>query len=102
MRIADRWTKFSIAVVVLVGLFLLSSGTVARAQTVPNYKVDANWPKQLPNNWIVGQIGGMAVDKDDHIWVLHRPRSLTPDEAARRANPAHGGLLYPRAIGAGI
>jgi hypothetical protein len=42
----------------------------------PEFKVDASWPKQLPNNWIIGQIGGMNVDAQDHIWVFQRPRSL--------------------------
>jgi len=42
----------------------------------PEYKVDPFWPKQLPNNWILGQIGGMTVDAQDHIWVFQRPRSL--------------------------
>src|SRR5213592_4877069 len=46
----------------------------------PAYEVDAAWPKPLPNNWLIGQIGGLAVDKHDHIWVHQRPRSLTDDE----------------------
>jgi DNA-binding beta-propeller fold protein YncE len=52
----------------------------ARAQAPPEYKVDASWPKQLPNNWIMGQVGGMAVDKDNHIWVLQRPSSNVKDD----------------------
>jgi 23S rRNA (cytidine1920-2'-O)/16S rRNA (cytidine1409-2'-O)-methyltransferase len=28
----------------------------------PTYEVDAAWPKQLPNNWILGQVSGAAVD----------------------------------------
>ena len=53
-----------------------------RAQTndIPHFKVDPYWPKQLPNDWIMGQVGGLAIDKDDHIWVLQRPRSSTKDE----------------------
>src|SRR5882762_4460632 len=53
----------------------------------PEFKVDPSWPKQLPNNWIIGQIGGMTVDAQDHIWVLQRPRSLTKDEAGAAQNP---------------
>jgi DNA-binding beta-propeller fold protein YncE len=61
---------------------LPSTGFCQRASTQdqPHYKVDPFWPKELPNNWIVGQIGGMAVDRNNHIWVLQRPRSNTPDE----------------------
>jgi hypothetical protein len=56
------------------------------AQQIPKYKVDASWPKELPNNWIMGQVGGMAVDRHDHIWVLQRPSSNTTDELG--ASPA--------------
>lgn len=58
----------------------------ARAQEMPKYKVEASWPKELPNNWILGQVGGMAVDRHDHIWVLQRPGSNTADELG--ASPA--------------
>jgi hypothetical protein len=51
------------------------------------YEVEASWPKPLPNNWLIGQIGGLAVDKYDHIWVNQRPRSLTDDEKGAVPNP---------------
>jgi DNA-binding beta-propeller fold protein YncE len=51
-----------------------------RSTSVPRYEVDASWPKPLPNNWLIGQVGGLAVDKHDHIWIHQRPRSLTDDE----------------------
>jgi hypothetical protein len=69
------------------GIACLVSAAAAQVGTPPRYKVDASWPKQLPNNWLIGQIGGMAVDKEDHIWVFQRPRSLTTDEAAAAQVP---------------
>ena len=57
----------------------------ARAEG-PEYKVDPFWPKQLPNNWIIGQIGGMTVDAQDHIWVFQRPRSLRDVDLAKTKN----------------
>ena len=42
----------------------------------PRFKVDPSWPKPLPDNWVIGQIGGIAVDSRDHVWVLQRPRSV--------------------------
>ena len=42
----------------------------------PGFAVDPFWPKALPNNWIFGQVAGIAVDKRDHIWIVHRPASL--------------------------
>ena len=52
-----------------------------------SYGVDPFWPKPLPNNWIVGQVSGLAVDARDHIWIIHRPSSLTPEEAAAAQKP---------------
>jgi hypothetical protein len=45
----------------------------------PEFEVDAAWPKDLPNNWLVGQVGGIAVDRYDNIWILQRARTLTSD-----------------------
>ncbi|HEX2478471.1 MAG TPA: hypothetical protein VHK45_04275 [Geminicoccaceae bacterium] len=47
----------------------------------PGFEVDPGWPKPLPNNWLIGQVGGIAVDQHDNIWILQRARSLTDDEA---------------------
>jgi DNA-binding beta-propeller fold protein YncE len=59
----------------------------AGSGTVPQFQVDAFWPKPLPNNWILGQVSGITVDRFDHIWVVHRPGSLTPRERAAEQNP---------------
>lgn len=58
-----------------------------RQRGLPDYTVDASWPKQLPNNWIMGQVGGIAVDRYDNVWVLQRPRSNTVDELGAAQNP---------------
>ena len=43
----------------------------------------------------MGQVGGMAVDSEDHIWVLQRPRSNTPDEIAAAQNPPTANCCMP-------
>ena len=48
---------------------------------------DPTWPKPLPDNWTLGNVVGVAVDARDHIWVLHRPGSLTAEEAGAAASP---------------
>jgi hypothetical protein len=68
-------------------VFALAATHTAFAQDPPKYRVDPFWPKELPNNWIIGQVGGMAVDHHDHIWVLQRPHSDTPDEIAASQTP---------------
>jgi hypothetical protein len=47
----------------------------------PGFVVDPAWPQPLPNNWLLGQIGGLYVDRHDHIWVYNRPRTMTNEEA---------------------
>jgi DNA-binding beta-propeller fold protein YncE len=54
---------------------------------IPHFQVDALWPKPLPNNLILGQVGGITVDRFDRIWVVQRPKSLTPRERAAEQNP---------------
>ena len=46
----------------------------------PMFHVDAAWPKPLPNHWIVGAVAGVAVDARDHVWIVHRPSTLQPNE----------------------
>jgi len=40
----------------------------------------------LPNNWIIGTIGGITVDAQDHIWINQRPSAL--DAREKRASTA--------------
>jgi hypothetical protein len=61
--------------------------SAAVAADVPKFEVDPFWPKPLPNNWALGQVGGIAVDDRDHVWIIHRPESLTPAEKAASFNP---------------
>ena len=57
------------------------------ADGVPEFKVDPFWPKPLPENWMLGQVSGIAVDKDDRVWIVHRPATLVDDEKGALANP---------------
>ena len=51
----------------------LRSTTFAQGRGgAPAFKVDPMWPKPLPNHWLFGSITGVAVDAQDHIWVVHR------------------------------
>ena len=64
-----------------------TSGALEAASQPPTFKVDPSWPKPLPNNWILGQVSGVAVDADDHVWVLQRPGSLSDDERGATFQP---------------
>ena len=66
-----------------------------RSKGLPDYEVVPSWPKQLPNNWIIGQVAGVAVDRYDQIWVLHRPRSNTVDELGAAQDPPRSECCFP-------
>ena len=56
-----------------------AQGPAANNQ-VPTFRVDPAWPKPLPNRWIIGAVAGVAVDRRDHVWIVHRPSTLQPNE----------------------
>ena len=53
---------------------------------VPMFEVDPDWPT-IPNGWILGLVASVSVDSRDHVWVLHRPGTLEPEEASMAAPP---------------
>ena len=53
----------------------------------PGFTFDPTWPRPLPDNWTLGNVVGVAVDSRDHIWIVHRPGSLTPQERGADADP---------------
>jgi hypothetical protein len=54
-------------------------GQPAAAHEIPKFEVDPAWPK-IPNGWTLGQVASAASDDQDHIWLLHRPRVVRPDQ----------------------
>jgi hypothetical protein len=69
-------------------VLMLAGVLVAHSQPLPVYKVDPFWPKQpLANKWLIQGVPTMVTDKDDHIWVLNRPRDIMPDESGASTNP---------------
>jgi hypothetical protein len=79
--------KTLVALVACLALLSCSSSPEKKVAGIPNYKVDPFWPKPLPANWMLGQVAGIAVGRDDTVWVLHRPASLLDDEKGAQKNP---------------
>lgn len=63
------------------------AGAAAATDGVPQFEVDATWPKAYPNKWKIGGVTGLAVDKDDHVWVYNRPEDLTSLELQAERTP---------------
>jgi DNA-binding beta-propeller fold protein YncE len=77
----------ALALLAAVAMLSSHSGITAQAQNAPRYKFDPDWPKPLPNKWKMGGVTGLAVDKDDNVWVLNRPNDLTDIELESELTP---------------
>src|SRR5260370_12688447 len=71
------------------GSFVLDRVARVKAACVmaPRFEVDRMGPKPLPNHWLLGNAIGVAVDSNDHIWIVHRQASLEAMENYGVANP---------------
>ena len=56
------------------------SAEQAKPANAPAFKVDPNWPQDMPNHWIMGAVTGVFVDAKQHVWVTHLPETLTEEE----------------------
>lgn len=58
------------------GLAIGQSAMDARARAAnvnaPRFEVDPQWPKPLPNHWVLGNVIGVGVDDRDHVFIVHR------------------------------
>ena len=66
-------------------------GAICRAQAQSStlkYEVDPTWPRPLPGNWVAGQVSGVCVDGQDHVFIVNR-NDMTDKEAevSRQAPP---------------
>src|SRR3990170_7835018 len=68
-------------------IFQMTTGAQAQGPTAPRYIFDPTWPKPLPNKWKMGGVTGLAVDKDDNVWVLNRPNDTLDIEGHAGLNP---------------
>ena len=50
----------------------------------PVFDADPVWP-QLPNNWVLGSVSKVVVDRHDNVWIIHRPRTVPMGKTAAPA-----------------
>jgi hypothetical protein len=61
---------------------LLSRAAAAQGSNtgkVPTFEADPTFPR-LPNHWVLGNVAGVAVDRHDNVWMIHRPRTVPADK----------------------
>ena len=57
-----------------IGVTVAVMTALIRAQgpQAPTFQVDPFWPRPLSNHWLLGSVTGVAVDPQNHVWVIHR------------------------------
>ena len=89
----STWRSLSVvAGIAVVAAVATRSNNSAQAQAsaatrrVPVFEVDPAWPT-LPNDWVVGHVASVAVDRRDHVFILHRPNTIPEDRRSKAAPP---------------
>ena len=85
--------SYTVAVAAGICLLVLCVSLGAQEQSAPKFKFDPDWPKPLPNKWKMGGVTGLAVDKDDNVWVFDRPNDLTDIELEAELDSSDRRLL---------
>jgi hypothetical protein len=73
-------------VVVVIGIVSAMLENVAAGQAptrqggIPAFQLDPSWPKPFPANWVLGEIVSINMDSRDHVWILHRPKTVKEGE----------------------
>jgi hypothetical protein len=83
MKVAPRWASDAALVALLLsasscapdpGTETSDEPAAASPSDSPQFDYDPTWPKlPLPNEWILGEVGGVDVDAQGHVWVIQRP-----------------------------
>jgi hypothetical protein len=67
--------------VALVFLLLASVGVLrGRSASVPQFTFDPSFP-QMPAGKVFGDVSSVTADAQNHIWVIHRPRTVMGDRS---------------------
>jgi DNA-binding beta-propeller fold protein YncE len=82
----------SVASIMVIERSLLAQA--GRSQ-VPLFEPDPLWSQALPNRWVSGQVGGVAVDSHDNLWVFHRPATIPDSEKAAALDPPQAECCFP-------
>jgi hypothetical protein len=82
-------------VLILAGLEGRHASGQASQRRVPLFEPDPLWSQALPNKWVTGQVGGLAVDSHDNVWVFHRPATIPDGEKGASLSPPQSECCIP-------
>jgi DNA-binding beta-propeller fold protein YncE len=80
----------------LLAVAALAAVSIPQTVQAPRFEVEMYWPKPLPNHWLLGSGSGMAIDAQDHIWVVNLTDSfVTRTETGAELDPPNGECCFP-------
>ncbi len=85
----------SALVIAVLSAAIAVGEAAAQSPPVPRFEPDPLWSQALPNNWVTGAVGGIAVDSHDNVWVFHRPGSIPDGEKAASLTPPQAECCIP-------
>ena len=94
------WTiEGGLALIAVIGLAIAmprnDSSAQESRQQVPQFEPDPLWSQALPNKWVTGQVGGVAVDSHDNVWIFHRPATIPEGERGASLKPPASECCIP-------
>jgi DNA-binding beta-propeller fold protein YncE len=99
MKRAGFSLLLAVAIVIAVATVkpwsMFAASQKGSTEMVPVLQYDPTWPKPLPKNWVIGSVVGVGVDHKDHVWIVHRPSSLSGDEKGATTTPPQGECCAP-------
>src|SRR5579872_1132764 len=71
------WLRMTAGVFLLAAAVFVGSthGATEGKPGIPGFQPDPAWPK-IPEGMKFGMMTGVAVDRQDHVWALHRPTTV--------------------------
>ena len=77
--------------VLFAALSVVASLSPSHAQAhtaATKFEADLSWPKPLPEKWVLGGLGGLCVDAQDHVLILNRQDILNGELNAGQLAPS--------------
>src|ERR1051326_8803431 len=85
----------AVVIIVIASLVQQYAAPQASRTQTPLFEPDPLWSQPLPNKWVNGQVGGVAVDSHDNVWVFHRPATIADGEKAASLTPPQAECCLP-------
>src|SRR6202163_1385226 len=83
-----RATVITVLLILALGIWgSLANGAKAVSGDIPQFKYDAYWPKPLPEGWVLGSVGSVCVDANDHVFAVTRGQLLPKERGLARPAP---------------